>query len=402
VIRLLVTLLAPIIVWAAGFVLLPGVSDLAHLLRGQRPDQLSVVALGLTPALSAFFLVEIVVAAVPRWRPLRTRGPIERARLRRAALILTLVLSAVQAYFISQWLNGNMSQFSRYGMGGDPISPLLVTTTLVGGVCFVLAVAWLVDRWGLTSGFSVLMAVPAAAEVMWSLAKLRPDENLRPFDLVMVGTIFVGLIGATVLIFRKPAKLRLPVCGLVPLPVAHGFLFAAAWAGNYLHWFSVPAAGTPAYAGWFVALAALQAYAFSRRFARPAVRLGVTGTGAELRASIFYVLFMAFPWLMLLNLPLAIDGFAVATGVAFLLDIGAEWRARRKEPTLVDVWPVHDVATLVPSLAALEKAGIFAHARAVHHRSLLQFFGPFVPIDIYVPKARAEEAQEILGELYEM
>jgi hypothetical protein len=387
--RLLITLLAPLIAWAVGFLRLPGLADFP-MPRGSSAESVSIVALGLLPALSGYVTVELVAAAVPRWRTLRTGGPVERLKLRRASLALTMVLAVVQAYFISRWLASN-PWFTV------EVSPLVIIATLVGGTGFLLALAWLVDRWGLTSGFSALLVLPSAQE-LWRLLWLRPEEDvLTPFALVLVAAIFLGFAGATVWILTKPSQQRLPVCGLVPLPVAHGFLVAAGWAGMYLH-FVVPSQASLPGALLYVALVALQGLAYGRRFARPAARFGLTDVGADVRVSIFYVVWMSLPWLLLLKIPVAVDAFAVATGVAVVLDLAAELRARRKEPTLVDVWPLHEVALVGPALAALEKAGIFAHARAVHHRSLLQLFGPFVPIDLYVPAARAEEAQEILAD----
>ena len=67
---------AVLIVWAAGFVTLPGLQDLARALRGQpHGDQLSVVALGINPALSAFFREHGLFTFV-RWHSFFTNPPL--------------------------------------------------------------------------------------------------------------------------------------------------------------------------------------------------------------------------------------------------------------------------------------------------------------------------------------
>src|SRR5437868_3505449 len=98
--RVLVTAVAVSVSWAAQRLILPGLegwklegfkaADLANL---------SVVALGLSPAISGFVLVELAALLVPPWRPLRTGGPDGRAALRRAALVTSLVLAAIQGWF---------------------------------------------------------------------------------------------------------------------------------------------------------------------------------------------------------------------------------------------------------------------------------------------------------------
>jgi hypothetical protein len=35
----------------------------------------------------------------------------------------------------------------------------------------------------------------------------------------------------------------------------------------------------------------------------------------------------------------------------------------------------------------------------LHHRSLLYFFGPFVPVRIFVPGSQADEARQTIAEL---
>ena len=50
-------------------------------------------------------------------------------------------------------------------------------------------------------------------------------------------------------------------------------------------------------------------------------------------------------------------------------------------------------ASLFDALAA---EGIDAHARAERYRSLLQFFGPYVPIEILVPTAQRDDAVGVI------
>lgn len=62
---------------------------------------------------------------------------------------------------------------------------------------------------------------------------------------------------------------------------------------------------------------------------------------------------------------------------------------------------MHAPHVVAPVLAALDKAGIRAHARGLHHRTLLQFFGPYVPIGIFVSPSDEDRArgvvQSVLG-----
>jgi hypothetical protein len=83
---------------------------------------------------------------------------------------------------------------------------------------------------------------------------------------------------------------------------------------------------------------------------------------------------------------------------AVLLDVIAEARALRRHGPLVAVWPEHRVRAVDEALSVLERAGIPALARSVHHRTLWHFFAPFIPIQLLVPAARGEEASRLLHE----
>jgi hypothetical protein len=92
----------------------------------------------------------------------------------------------------------------------------------------------------------------------------------------------------------------------------------------------------------------------------------------------------------------AVDAAVLAMGTALVLDAAAEWRARRALPDLVPVWPEHRPYALAVAREALAGAGIAVHARGERLRRLLQFGGPYVPIDLMVPRADAARAAAIL------
>jgi len=62
------------------------------------------------------------------------------------------------------------------------------------------------------------------------------------------------------------------------------------------------------------------------------------------------------------------------------------------------VWlPEHRVYAAHAVQILLREAGIFVLLRGLHHRTCLQFFGPYVPIDVMVPAAYAEQARSLLN-----
>src|SRR5258706_9850392 len=108
--RLGVTLLAPLVLLLlANQLPLPGVPpEFISLLDRTHAERanVGVFSLGLTPVLTAYWLVEIVAFLVPRWSRLRHAGPEARAPLDRAARVVALLLAALQAWGFAIALRG--------------------------------------------------------------------------------------------------------------------------------------------------------------------------------------------------------------------------------------------------------------------------------------------------------
>lgn len=83
---------------------------------------------------------------------------------------------------------------------------------------------------------------------------------------------------------------------------------------------------------------------------------------------------------------------------ALTIDLILEFRARQSSPSLVPVWEIHQVYALPPTLRMLENAHIKAFAKNKHVRSMVQFFGPHIPIQIMVPLEDAQRARTLIEE----
>jgi hypothetical protein len=94
---------------------------------------------------------------------------------------------------------------------------------------------------------------------------------------------------------------------------------------------------------------------------------------------------------------LIVDPIMIAITVAVVRDAREDFRARRQK--LVVAWTLHDPHHADVMQQQLALAGIHAHMSASNLRSLLSFFGPFVPIEVQVPPDQAVAAREKLEQL---
>jgi hypothetical protein len=99
-----------------------------------------------------------------------------------------------------------------------------------------------------------------------------------------------------------------------------------------------------------------------------------------------------------LGVVISLGGGTLVTvaGLVVFADLADEWKARQRLGAMKAVAAVYRVTEIEPALAVLQQAGIEAHARSARFRSLLRFFGPYVPVEILVPVKQAAEAQAML------
>ncbi|HEU5059831.1 MAG TPA: hypothetical protein VFU21_25040 [Kofleriaceae bacterium] len=374
---------------------------------GSRP--ISMFALGIMPALSAFIAVELAALIVPRWRALRRGGPSARARLGSATAVLTFLFAAVQAWFIADFLLSfpPLAHLSR---------PMLVSS-LTGGALLMTLLALVVSRYGLGNGFAVLLLAGHGA-LAHGIGHALAGGDASPHLILPFLAAVAATAVATSWILRhrvrgpSPASsVRLPTAGVVPLAVVPSLLalFALSWpevAGRIGMWWQEgvarPGAGVLVELGFLLAAGALLSWLFSR----PVARLGIaTASGARSRGfliavaiSLAYLAAIALlgRWSAGVLGHLGLSLAAVAFATAIVMDLVAEWRALARRDDLVPIWPLHQVQRVDLVTAALARNGIDVHTRGLYFRLLLHFFGPFVPVLLYVPRDQAEEARAII------
>jgi hypothetical protein len=410
-IRLAVSAAAVVIAILAERIPIPGDIDWEQL-QGFR---ISMFALGIMPAISAFLLVELAAVMVPSWRRLQAGGPSARARLGSATAILTLVLAVVQAWFIADFLL-SIDAFAH-------LSRWMLVLSFTAGAVVMTVLALLVSQYGLGNGFAVLLLVglgKAAWRVVRSYRELEAfaDTPWGFTQFYLVIAVLTATAVATAWILRRQVRgssaassLRLPTAGIVPLAILPSLLalFAVVWpemAGRVGVWWQdnvfQRGSGLLVELGALIVLGAILSWLFSR----PARLGGATAGRARpygylvgTAVSIAYLVVVALldRWAADELRYFGISLVWVVLGTAVAMDLLAEWRAFARRDDLVPIWPLHQVQRVELVTGALARNGIDVHARGLYLRLLLHFFGPFVPVLLYVPADRAEEARAIVA-----
>lgn len=443
--RLFWTLAPPLVLLLLGRrVLLPGVDPAAFEAQGLlgafagARSNLSVFAIGVTPLVTAFVLVEVVALLVPALARKR-HEPSTRAKLTRAAHVLGVVLLGFQAFGIAM----SLRSLADAPFGQEmPLSAPITVASLVGGSCLLVLAARVVTAQGLVSGLALFTAVDVVQSVATSLVQhVQRDAFLgvvTPAKLAFgVAVLAVPCAATWYVTRRRPVVVRMPDAGAAPyrdgattrarawVPVPLGSLAAYTLALNVVSFLAVLLAMGPTHGSSPLAelvdrggvafdvvilvqtaVCALVLARLQRRSAdvtELAQRVGVEMPPDDseatldarkhallLTAAFFGVLVAASHAASVAGLPVSLAALPYVTAVFVDLVDGvrlASWDVLVEE---------RRPAALPVLRAALEARGIETRVRGSALLGVLQAFVPYAPATVVVQAADAERAKEVL------
>jgi preprotein translocase subunit SecY len=199
--RIVVTIAVVLLVVLGERVHAPG------LYRGALDDELwpGVFSIGLSPVLSAYFLVELVALVVPRLRPLRHGGPAGRAKLDFFVGILATALGVVQAFGVASYLP---TIDPRRTVFLPNVGLPLFVASLVAGIFVLWIAARACNRYGLVNGYVlIVLASVAPAAVAQTGRALTTQTVDSTAGWLLVSAILLSAIASfVVLAFVGPIR----------------------------------------------------------------------------------------------------------------------------------------------------------------------------------------------------
>ena len=186
-----------------------------NMFSGGALEQLSIIALGIMPYISASIILQLLTVVVPTLERLSKEGDAGRKKINQYTRYGTILLSAVQGYFIATWLEGSNATYRTFGeVVLDPGwgFRLLTILTLTTGTAFVMWLGEQITERGIGNGISLIIFAGIVADmpdgVVRLVQKVKIGE-LGPLHLVMLGALVVVVIWF--IIFMERAQRRIPV-----------------------------------------------------------------------------------------------------------------------------------------------------------------------------------------------
>lgn len=441
---LVVTLAALLAFWAGSRVPNPFVSSAVMgiiyspetLFSGSR-SSFGPFVLGLAPALSGFFLVELFSFFLPPLSRWRRQGFAGRTKLNRAALALTLFLAVITATFIVQQTSAAHPGQPPF-LDDDPLSKLGAGLFYLGGFAILFFGGSFLTERGLGNGFGLFLFWGALTRLGEAFAfqyvttgapggpALPPLLRLAPLLLsaVFVAFLFFWLSRRRALEAKHAGR---AVFLEVPTLVQALFAWSLAWQltgllgslGPVLELkYGITLNHSSAFEryGTFLAIFAASCaflffVAFSPRrlrnntFGRVELGAGQAGRLRRLGLGAFagvalYELFVHLPHPLAAGetvISRAFDFGALAAVFVLGLDIWQNFRFLQRVPAPACLGEFDNIHFLTLLKAEAEAAGHPVYLKGFEYRRLLAFFQPLQKVKVYVAPEHAETLRERLG-----
>jgi preprotein translocase subunit SecY len=186
---------------------------LFDMFSGGALSNMSVMALGIMPYISASIILQLLTVVIPYLEKLKKEGEQGRKKITQYTRYGTVILSIVQGFGIAVGLE-NMSS-----PGGAMVVPaggwgfrLLTVITLTAGTAFLMWLGEQITEKGIGNGISLIIFAGIVARLPLAVGntfRLIGTGEVTPFFMVLVVALMIAVVG--VIVFVERGQRRIPV-----------------------------------------------------------------------------------------------------------------------------------------------------------------------------------------------
>ena len=244
--KILVTLLLLAVCRIGSFIPVPGINgevavsffrhatggsqnlfQMVDIFSGGAFSQMTVIALGVTPYISASIIMQLLVALMPSLqREVRENGEVGKRKINRWTRLLTVVLSILQsALFAKYALQMNLSRPGIVGseliditLFGVPwLFYLMTIFTMTTGTMFLMWIGEQITEKGIGNGISLIICLGILSQIPTAMGLILQQLNLdsqEPGQMnfsaiaVLIG-VFIAVTIATILVIQGHRRISL-------------------------------------------------------------------------------------------------------------------------------------------------------------------------------------------------
>lgn len=191
-------------VWGEVAGTLLGVLDL---FSGGNFRTISVFALGVTPYITASIIMQLMPVLSPAVKKIQEEGEVGRQKLNQWTRYLTVVLCAVQTFFVATWLNRN-------GIIADTWwATAMIVVTLTTGTIFVMWLGEQITERGVGNGISLLIfagiVIGLPSGLTQIMDRVGSGDTMQTVGVIFLGVIMIALIA--VIVYVESARRNIAI-----------------------------------------------------------------------------------------------------------------------------------------------------------------------------------------------
>ena len=201
--------------------------QMVDIFSGGAFSQMTVIALGVTPYISASIIMQLLVALMPSWqRELRENAEAGKRKINRTTRFLTVILSFIQAALFAKYaLQINLtkpgivaSELLDITMFGIPwLFYLITVTTMTTGTMFLMWIGEQITEKGVGNGMSliiclgILSQIPTALGLIFQQLNFDSQEpgSMNFSSILVLASVFVLVTIATILVIQGHRRIPL-------------------------------------------------------------------------------------------------------------------------------------------------------------------------------------------------
>lgn len=175
-----------------------GVLDFFNTFSGGSLQRMSIIALGVMPYITASIVVQLATSMSPTLAALKKEGETGRKKINQYTRYGTVLLCAIQGYFIAVGLEG----WGQTTTGSAVIHPgmlfrITTVVTMIGGTMFLMWLGEQITSRGIGNGVSLIIMAGIVAQLPSTLAQMFEGGrtgSLSPLLIIGVIVVSAGLI----------------------------------------------------------------------------------------------------------------------------------------------------------------------------------------------------------------
>ena len=191
-------------VWGEVAGTLLGVLDL---FSGGNFRTISVFALGVTPYITASIIMQLMPVLSPAMKKIQEEGEVGRQKMNQWTRYLTVILCAVQTFFVATWL-------SRNGIIQETWwATAMIVVTLTTGTIFVMWLGEQITERGVGNGISLLIfagiVIGLPNAVLQVSERVRAGDAMQTLGVIFLVVVLVALIALIVYVESARRKIAI-------------------------------------------------------------------------------------------------------------------------------------------------------------------------------------------------